>query len=313
MNLEKYIVLHGSPIKLPKPHADFVDFYYNNMMHDKKFGVIHMRKARQVGFTSLSHGLSLALAMEEVVRVYHLHPTMAMAAQSAQKINDMILDAPRGMTKKRNGLLKSVIEEKLKWGPQCDTKTRKEFENGSSILTESTGNNACRLRGGSCDISFFHESQRMEPEAMRNASHLSSHSQFGVLGLGVQTYMFTPQEEDDYSDHMWKDSDQRRFHYRCENCSCMFPIMQSNFREIWLYGFTIRCPECHREQDKRNAMKRGEWIATATESHVAGFHMDQSTMEFFSRESIDACYNDRTMTERNIANEVWGESFPKEQ
>src|ERR1019366_9395453 len=81
----------------------------------------------------------------------------------------------------------------------------------------------------------------------------------------------------------------------------------------WLYGFIVRCSNCGFEQDKREAVERGKWVATSpnADAKYIGFHINQLYVPTYTKEKIlaEKPENNPLSTEKGYQNEVLGEFY----
>lgn len=239
-----------------------------------------------------------------------MHPTLAVANASGREMNDLILDAGRGTKRKRNGVLKSIIEDRLQWAPNANTKLFKMFDNDNWIRQESLGRDATRIRGVSADVGIFDEVQMTIEYAVACATKTLTQSQFGVPGQGLQIYLISP-NENDFTRKMWEKSSQGQWNYICPECGHRFPLNQDNWETVWDSGYELKCPKCTKLFDKRSC--EGVWIDTADDDIFKGFHFHQGQIDMFSKEKIQQVYSYSFNTPKMIANEVWGEWYDEQE
>jgi hypothetical protein len=83
--------------------------------------------------------------------------------------------------------------------------------------------------------------------------------------------------------------------------------------DIWVSGYTIKCPLCGCEQHKIEAIERGTWVSSRNteDSKLVGFHINQLYIPYFTKENILNLMpeNNPLQTERVFKNEVIGEFF----
>jgi hypothetical protein len=117
---------------------------------------------------------------------------------------------------------------------------------------------------------------------------------------------------------MWQTSSQQYYYLGCGKCKEYFPLYtpgSDDWKNIWIYGFMVKCPHCGHEQNKLEAAERGKWTALRDpddpDCKMVGFHINQLYMPMFSREDMDNEMpgNHPINTERVFMNEVMGEFF----
>lgn len=158
-----------------------------------------------------------------------------------------------------------------------------------------------------------HNCQDIPDIAMGAVEKILARSHYGAVGKGVQVYFGTPKRKGGTYWKMWQSSSQNYFHLRCEKCGKYFPLYRPdiNWEDIWLYGHTVRCPECGCEQDKIEAQDRGKWIPLNPDPNVkfVGYHINQLYIPKFTKEVIASSKPENSVlnTERLYMNEVLGE------
>jgi hypothetical protein len=132
----------------------------------------------------------------------------------------------------------------------------------------------------------------------------------------VQVYFGTPKENNSYFSAMWDLSDQRYYHLGCINCDNTYPFYLPESRDwmdIWVSGYTIKCPHCSCEQTKIDAIERGKWVPSkdSKSCKYVGFHINQLYIPYFTKENILNLMpeNNPLQTERLWKNEVVGEFY----
>lgn len=78
----------------------------------------------------------------------------------------------------------------------------------------------------------------------------------------------------------FKQSDQRRYHVPCPHCGHMHVLSWRNvvFDEAAPQNAQMVCPSCgamFSDQDKPRMLSRGQWVASAPHTGVAGFHLNE--------------------------------------
>lgn len=163
-----------------------------------------------------------------------------------------------------------------------------------------------------------HNCQDMNDISIGAVTKILAQSQYGARGEGIQVYFGTPKTKNGSYWGMWKKSTQNYYYLHCEKCNQFFPLYHPDIKweDIWIYGFTVKCPECGHEQDKLQAQERGKWIPTHEydDCTFAGYHINQLYIPNFARETIEKQKpeNSPINTERIFMNEVLGEFYDGE-
>jgi len=185
-----------------------------------------------------------------------------------------------------------------------------EVEDNHNFIV--TSGKTCKNLGGL----IAHNCQDIFREAIANANKLLNKSQYGSPGNGVQVYFGTPKQRGGHYWDMWQMSNQQYFHLGCEGCSKLFPLYtpgSDEWRKIWIHGWTVKCPHCGCEQDKRPAAERGKWVPLipTDDCRYVGYHINQLFMPDFNLDRILAERPEvnPNMTERGYQNEVLGEFY----
>lgn len=329
--VEKYLTLDGKPFTLRGGYKPFSDIYRYIAIKalEKDSKPIIIVKGRQVGATTMASALEMYFmgcglfgnANNPPIRIIHAFPQLDLAyAYSKTKLNTMITNAVSFEQVKKGQKGRSYMQSLLdQTSGRNDSLNFKQFVGGNHIWIESTGETADRLRGRSADIIFFDEVQDINGTAIGNATKMLAKANYGKIGDGVQVYFGTPKQRGSEFFEMWNKSSQQYYNLHCSACSRYFPLYTpgtDDWEKTWIHGFTVKCPHCNHEQDKRDAAEKGKWIATQSpdESQYIGFHMSQLFIPEFSREKIisEKPGNSPVNTERAYQNEVLGEFFSGE-
>ena len=158
--------------------------------------------------------------------------------------------------------------------------------------------------------------QDMFAQSIGNATKILTAAKYGSVGTGVQVYFGTPKEKNSYFSSMWDMSDQRYYHLGCKSCKGTYPFYLPETRDwldIWVSGYTIKCPLCSCEQNKIDAIENGKWVASkkTEDCKFVGFHINQLYIPYFTKENILNLMpeNNPLQTDRIYKNEVVGEFF----
>lgn len=165
---EEKLRLDGKPIQFNEEWQKIINNIEDQIENNDHKDVVIV-KNRQVGATTALSVVQLALCnLKDKYRCGYLFPTLSMAFTTAKELwKELVLDAAPGITHRRNGGLRSCIEENICWGPGSDTLTRKIFKNESVLWADSTGQYGDRLRGCTADLLVFDEAQVMKPQAIQ--------------------------------------------------------------------------------------------------------------------------------------------------
>jgi hypothetical protein len=335
---EKKLTLEGMPFKLNgngyKPFIDIYRYLGIKALEQNAKPVV-MVKGRQVGATVMACALSLFFMSAGIfgingkppIRVMHCFPLLEMAYTYAKtKLNIMIKSAVPIDPNSRNP--KSYVESKLDKAASKDSLQFKQFENGNFMFIDSTGLTGDRLRGRSCDIILFDECQDTTGEAISNSTKSLAKSHYGPKTKGIQLYFGTPKQKGTDFHKIWKSSNQQLYHLGCAKCHEYFPLHipeTDDWEKIWIedslpedhpsHGYIVQCPKCGFQQDKREAVERGKWIAlNEGDTKMVGYHINQLYMPEYKRQDIldQKPENHPIMTERAYRNEVLGDFFAGE-
>ena len=328
---ENYLTIDGDPFRLQKggwkPFAD-VYRYVGLKSVEKDSKPVVIVAGRQVGKTSLAAAMECYFigcglygnGKNPPIRIVHAFPDAShAAAYSKVKLNSMINSSKvidnLAITKatKPRGYIASLID---RTSESNDTLQFKQFIGGNHIWIESVGSDGNRLMGKTADIIFYDEVQKMYAIAMGNSSKILTQARYGKPGEGVQVYFGTPLLQGSVYWEMWNASSQQYYHLGCEKCQKLFPLYTPNsneWEEIWIYGYTVRCPHCSFEQDKREAAERGKWVPlkNTNDCKFIGFHINQLYIPTFTKEKIisEKPENNPINSEKTYQTQVLGEFY----
>jgi hypothetical protein len=186
------------------------------------------------------------------------------------------------------------------------------------LWVESTGIDADRIMGRTCDVIFFDEVQKTTSQAIGNALKILTTAKYGRPSKGVQIYFGTPRRKGSDFHKMWQTSSQQYYYLGCNHCDKHFPLYtpgSDDWKKVWIHGMIVKCPHCGHEQNKLEAAERGKWVALKDpddpDCQMIGFHINQLYMPMFTREDIENEMPGKhpINTERVFMNEVLGEFF----
>jgi len=327
-----YLTIDSKPLNLEgtgyKPFADIYR-YIGLKAIERDAKPVVLVKGRQVGATTMAAALECYFTAcglfgtheRAPMRLMHLFPTLSLAAAYTKDKLDVLIGQSKPVpgTMKGNGLPKSYMETKLdSSNPSNNNMHFKKFMFGNQVWIESTGLDGNRIRGRSIDGAFYDEIQDMGDIAIGTSNKALAQSNYGAKGDGVQVYFGTPKTRGGSYWNMWQNSSQNYYHLRCEKCGKYFPLYHPSIRweDVWIYGLTVKCPDCGHEQDKLEAQERGKWIPlnNPDTSDYVGYHINQLYIPSFTRETIEKAKPERSAinTERLYMNEVLGEFYDGE-
>jgi len=333
MFCQEYLTLDGKPFSLTgngyRPFADIYRYIGVKALEPNAKPVIIV-KGRQVGATTMASALEMYFmgsglfgnGEKPPMRVIHAFPQLELAAAySKTKLNQMIISAipAEGQVTTKAAKTKSYMQMLLDQSTATnDSLHFKQFVGGNHLWVESVGLDGDRIMGRTADIIFFDEVQKTTGMAIGNSLKVLTTAKYGKNSKGVQIYFGTPRRKGSDFHKMWQTSSQQYYYLGCENCEKHFPLYtpgSDDWKNIWLYGYIVKCTHCGHEQDKRPAAERGKWVALKNSDEedcdMIGFHINQLYMPLFTREDIDKEMPGKhpINTERVFMNEVLGEFF----
>jgi hypothetical protein len=331
--IENHLTLDGSPFLVHgngyRPYSDLYRYIGIKALEPTSKPII-LVKSRQVGATTMASALEMYFMASGIfgtsdnppMRVMHTFPHLELAAAYAKtKLNQMVISAKPlpDQDLKKGGKSRSCIQALLDQTTVAnDSLHFKQFIGGNHLWVESTGLDADRIMGRTCDVIFFDEVQKTSSLAIGNALKILFTAKYGRPSKGVQVYFGTPRRKGSDFQKMWAASSQQYYYLGCENCHKHFPFYtpgSDDWKDIWIHGFIVKCTHCSHEQDKRDAAERGKWVAVKNvddeDCLMVGFHINQLYMPMVSREDMT---NEMPgvhpiNTERVYMNDVLGEFF----
>jgi hypothetical protein len=311
--VQNKLTLDGDEFRILNNGWDFMaDVYrYIALQATQKNGKsVVIKKGRQVGATMMAAALDIyftnsGLFSGPPVRVLHAFPALAQVKRFSQ-------DKLEGLIRSSKGDF--VNNNRLEGPNAVDNMTMKQYKSGT-LWVDSIGADGDRVRGMTLDVSFFDEVQDMYQQAIGNATKTLTAAKYGPIGKGVQIFFGTPKERGSYFEKMWLMSDQRFYHLGCGTCNGTYPFYltgDDRWREIWVRGYTVKCPLCGAEQHKVDATRRGKWVSHGNEdANLVGFHINQLYIPYFTKENIEESMpeNNPAQSERIWSNEVIGEFY----
>lgn len=318
---ENYLTIDGKPFNLSSAGWRFLADVYRNVAiqaENPDSKPIVILKSRQIGATVMAAVLSLYFTASGLysnnpgkppIRILHLFPTIPlMHKYTKDKLEPM-------MRQSQNNYIANMALKAEQIGYiQEDTLTEKVFKGFSKLRIDAIGKDADRIRGLTQDGIFFDEIQDMGQAAIENALRILTMAQYGKKTKGIQCFFGTPKESGSYFWQLWNSSDQRFYQLRCISCDQYFFLYKygsDEWKKIWIHGFTVKCPFCACEQDKRIAVDRGRWEPTTSSSEYQGYHINMLLSPLFTREVIDDYDPDKNQNRsiRAWKNESIGEFY----
>jgi hypothetical protein len=328
---QKYLTIDGERFRLQdggwKPFADIYR-YVGIKAIEKGSKPVVIVAGRQVGKTTMASALEMYFmgsglfgnSKNPPIRIIHAFPQLSLAYDySKVKLSSMINSSViiDNSEIKKVGKTKSYMQSLIDTTSESNNSLQfKQFIGGNHLWIDSCGEDGNRLRGKTIDVIFFDEVQLMYASAINNSLKVLTQSKYGEPGQGVQIFFGTPLQRGSTYWNMWNASSQQYYHLGCEKCKEYFPLYTpgtNDWETIWIYGFIVRCPHCGFEQDKREAVERGKWVALndQNDAKYIGFHINQLYVPTYTKEKIisEKPENNPVSTEKGYQNEVLGEFY----
>jgi hypothetical protein len=297
--IQKYRTVLGDPFVIEGEGRDYLKELYRyccvGMLRDKKRVVI--LKGRQVEMTEAALNIGLYfLCNYKYFRVLHAFPRNAQVSRfSRERLQGAIRDSKKDANDTPM-LLRFLADH----ANAANTVSAVEFKNSNFYYLYSAWAEADALRGISADALLRDEFQDWSDDAIANTDSSLSVSKYQIeFSFGTPKYAGTP------FDKLWDFTDQRYFHTKCSGCGNYFMITLDTF----VHGYMVRCPKCHKENDKRKSNVEGKWIPTKAvgKDGRVGFHISQLIHPNISREDITR--KQKEYSEARFKNEVMGEFY----
>lgn len=329
---EHYLKLDGKPFKISGNGWRFMADVYRYIAlkainPDGKPIVI--LKGRQVGATVMAGALDLYFTASGLfgsntppISVLHCFPNLTHTKRFSQSKLDSLINTSTN---------DYINQQKLGYNPKTkkvssnrpDNMTLKQFNGGNNLWIESLGNDSDRIRGMTCDAIMCDEVQDMSPTAIGVALKTLVAAKYGPPGEGIQVYFGTPKAKGSYFETgLWNQTDKRYYFLGCTNKECNHYFMLSTpgsdeWKNIWLFDQTIKCPKCGQEEDKRILVENGKWMATeplntdGSEKKFVGFHISQLYIPHINKNYILNQHpeHNKASSERIYYNEALGEFY----
>jgi len=297
--IEKYRTIRGRNFKIVGEGRDYlVDFYRYTCigaLKDRKPTVVC--KGRQVEMTEAALNIALYyLCNYKFFTTLHSFPRDSQVSRfSTQRLQGALRDS--ALDENNTPMLTNFLADHKN---SRNTVSGVEFKFSNYYYMYSAWGEADALRGISADLLCRDEFQDWSSSAIDNTDACLSASPYKIeFSFGTPKSAGTPFED------LWEHSDQRYFHTRCVGCNHLFVITLDNF----LYGMTIQCPKCKKEQDKRVSNQNGVWVSAKDSRNCmrTGFHISQLMSPMMTREEITR--KQLEFSPMKFKNEVLGEFF----
>ena len=297
--IEKYRTIRGKNFKIVGEGRDYLVDFYRYMcigaLKDRKPTVVV--KGRQVEMTEAALNIALYyLCNYKFFTTLHSFPRDSQVSRfSTQRLQGALRDS--APDEDNNPMLMGFLADHKN---ARNTVSGVEFKNSSYYYMYSAWGEADALRGISADLLCRDEFQDWSPSAIDNTDACLSASPYKIeFSFG------TPKSAGTAFSDLWDHSDQRYFHTRCTGCNHLFIIDLDNF----LYGMTVQCPRCKKEQDKRISNRNGVWVPMKESRNCmrTGFHISQLLSPMITREEITR--KQLEFSPMKFKNEVMGEFF----
>lgn len=300
--IQKNRTVLGDPFIIEGEGRDYLKELYRyccvGMIRDKKRVVI--LKGRQVEMTEAALNIGLYFMCNyKYFRVLHAFPRNAQVSRfSKERLQGAIRDSKLegDGDRKRPALMKFLADH----GSSSNTVSMVEFKNSNIYYMYSAWAEADALRGIAADALLRDEFQDWSDDAIANTDSSLTMSKYKVeFSFGTPKQAGTPFET------LWNYSDQRYYHTKCTGCGHYFMITLDTF----VHGYMVRCPKCHKDNNKKISNLEGKWIPTkktGPEGRV-GFHISQLIHPMITREEI--MRKQVEYPESRFKNEVMGEFY----
>ncbi len=297
--IQKYRTVLGDPFIIEGNGRDYLKEMYRycciGMLRERR--PVTIVKGRQVEATEAALNIALYfLCNYKYFRVLHAFPREAQVRRfSRERLQGAIRDSKHDSS--GNPSLQKYMADHRN---AADTVSAVEFKHSNFYYLYSAWAEADSLRGISADALLRDEFQDWSGDAIANTD-----STLSVSKYKIEFSFGTPKGEDSDFARLWNSSDQRYYHTKCSGCSNYFVITLDNF----VHDYMVRCPKCHKENDKRKSNIDGKWIST---KHVGpegrvGFHISQLMHPGITREEIYRKQSE--YSESKFKNEVLGEFY----
>src|SRR3990172_529973 len=322
---ENHLTVDGKPFRMSGTGWKFMADLYREVAAqatNRNSKPLVILKGRQIGATVLAAVLSLYFTASGLygtgpdkppMRVLHVFPTLGLMSKYAKdKLGPMVAGSQNAYVNKR--LLKNDPTA-IKVAGSEEAIAEKTFIGYNKLRIDGTGADGDRIRGLSQDVFFADECQDISKEALETAGPILTSAQYGAPTKGVQVYFGTPKGTGSNFYKMWQKSDQRFYQLKCTSCLHYFFLYTTgsdSWKQIWVSGHDVKCPECGVVQKKADAVEGGRWMPTKPgDAQYVGYHVSVLLHPWFTKENIldlDPSVN-RERSERAWKNETLGEFY----
>lgn len=157
-----------------------------------------------------------------------------------------------------------------------------------------------KIRSIDADMILFDEYDEMPEEATSLGEKRLGHSL-----LRYRRYVSTPTIPDSGINHLYEESDQRRWHLKCGHCGeWQFLKFPDN---VDMKSAEVICRKCHQPIDR---LQEGEWVAEHPDRPVHGYHINKLFCGRTDiRELINNSFKTRSFELQEFFNSDLGEAY----
>jgi hypothetical protein len=297
---ENNLTVDGKPFRMSGTGWKFMADLYREVAaqaSNKNAKPMVILKGRQIGATILAAVLSLYFTASGLygtgpdrppMRVLHVFPTLGLMSKYAKdKLGPMVAGSQGGYISSR--LLKNDPNA-VKVAGTDEAIAEKTFYGYNKLRIDATGADGDRIRGLSQDVIFIDEAQDVSKKAIETAGPILTSSQYGAPTKGIQLYFGTPKGTGSHFYNIWQKSDQRFYQLKCVGCNHFFFLYtmgSDSWKQVWVSGHDVRCPECGTLQKKADAIEGGRWVPTKLgDTQYIGYHVSVLLHPWFTKENI---------------------------
>lgn len=251
-------------------------------------------KGRQVEFTTtVANMTAYYLAEKDFFDVLYAVPK----SDQAKRFSDTRID-PLQRYKIDTEILKPIPNGTY-------NKSVKQFDNGSTLYIYGTADKGDVIRGIAVQALLKDEYQDMDRDAEEAIDETLTHSKYKInITLGTPKYTGTRYEE------RWEQSTKQYYHIPCSACNHFYVLQW----DLAVREHIFRCPKCGHEDDKRERMRFGKWIALGNpNADYIGFHLSQLYVPYITKEEIDFKLRQKEKegadVQKYFKNEILGEFY----
>lgn len=312
--VERVFYLRGTPMKIRDTGRDYLFDYYNYLAYEApklEAKPVITLKGRQVEMTTTAICIVLYYLCSgshlNCPRFTHFNVlyTFPRKEQAQRFYNDdtKLRGFMNNSRKVKVGSTEVPEIEYLRDYTRSQTMGQTTFKHGNQLFLGGAWGDADSLRSITSDCIVFDEIQDLSQRALNNTRESATVSRYNIeLGFG------TPLLANSEFDRMWQKSNQQYYHFRCPSCEKLYWLNIDNWKRIWKTGFTVTCPHCGKDHDKRKAAVGGQWIAMRTNDITrVGFHFSQLIHPAHSLENL--LRKESEQPRMTFVNEVMGEFY----